>query len=358
MQIHARRHTQEKYPQVVETLRSQILDGRLPRGSRLPTFGELQQQFGVTSQTVSRAFHELENQGLIVRHRGRGVFVAPMADVPRTERRGIIGLHGWSFTLASGSPYWSQLMEGIQTALDKADQQVLLVNQDISSAWAKCDGVLMCAGIDSLRLLPSNLPCVAVLQNTESISSVTTDDAGGAFEATKHLLQLGHKRIGVLYSHSPATLPVRLSGHHAALAAAKLKPHPRRVRLLQGSFDFGEDFVRAGYSAMKQWLAEDWKQLGCTALLAYNDETAWGAIRAFQEAGLSVPHDVSVVGFDGVTTNREPALTTIELPLRNTGATAAEMLLQRISDGHTQPEHKVLPVQLRTGKTTSAPAEQ
>ena len=111
---------------------------------------------------------------------------------------------------------------------------------------------------------------------------------------------------------------------------------------------------------MKAWLSEsdDWSKIGCTALLCHNDDVAIGAMQALNAAGLKVPDDVSVVGFDGTEVGEysSPQLTTIEVPLQQMGKVAIGLLQKQIEVDEVIVGHKVLPTQLRVRESTSAPS--
>ena len=118
---------------------------------------------------------------------------------------------------------------------------------------------------------------------------------------------------------------------------------------------YGDQIVTAAREAMQQWIDDSWKETGCTALLCHNDETALGAIQALQAAAINVPHDVSVVGFDG--TNfcelTTPKLSSVKVPLREIGATAVELLLQQIEADTVRDDHKVLPMALQQRESSA-----
>src|SRR5690606_6745856 len=120
----------------------------------------------------------------------------------------------------------------------------------------------------------------------------------------------------------------RLAGYRDALQAAGIEPVHEWTRTLAGTPSV--DLRQTGYESTRSWLQDDWHELACTALLSHNDEAAIGAIEAFTERGLSVPEQVSVVGFDGTEMSEysRPRLTTVEVPLREIGKTAMELLLR------------------------------
>jgi len=113
---------------------------------------------------------------------------------------------------------------------------------------------------------------------------------------------------------------------------------------------------------MSAWLRDEsangWQKINCTALLCHNDETTMGALQALREAGLRVPDDVSVVGFDGLEIGEysHPRLTTVEMPLREIGAAAVAMLLRQIEADEVTEEHQILSTQLRVRESTAAPS--
>ena len=99
---------------------------------------------------------------------------------------------------------------------------------------------------------------------------------------------------------------------------------------------------------------DGWQALGCTAILAHNDEAAIGVMNALAARGLGVPQDVSVVGFDGtmICDFCTPKLTSVKVPLREIGSRAVKVLLEQIQGGIKTPEKITLPVQLKRGAST------
>ena len=132
-------------------------------------------------------------------------------------------------------------------------------------------------------------------------AGVSADDGNGARLATQHLLDLGHQRIAYLHGYEDHPLMhSRLAGYREALLAEGITPQRSWARRLRGRYDTGARFSSEGRKNMKLWLRDGWREAGFTALLCHNDEVALGAIAALSEAGIRVPQDVSVVGFDGI----------------------------------------------------------
>jgi DNA-binding LacI/PurR family transcriptional regulator len=110
---------------------------------------------------------------------------------------------------------------------------------------------------------------------------------------------------------------------------------------------------------MQSWLQEGWRETRCTALLAQNDLAAIGAMRAFQKAGIRVPEDVSVVGFDGTELCEylAPQLSSVEIPLREIGAQAVKVLLDRLRQPSGKAETLVLPTRFQARESSAPPSE-
>ena len=347
--------TGSKYERLADDLRVQMAEGALQEGDRLPTFREMRENFGATPTTVERVYRVLEEEGLIVRGQGKGVFVA---QTPTRVATGIIGLSGATFARRLSHPYFAHLLEGVYDAAARAGREILVLHSASEIKWERLDGVLLCKTPSDRQLptLPPGMPCVAILAPVDDIISVIADDARGVREVTNHLLRQGHRAIGFLHDVASTR---RLSGYYEALRVANIEPRAQWVRAVQ-ELD-GLSYADCGHQTMRQWLAEDWRQSGCTALLTQNDDTARGTIEALAEAGLKVPEDVSVVGYDGTELAFfSPALTTIEVPLREIGARGVEVLLGQmeadIAQGPSMAETIMMPVRLKVGQTTAPPA--
>jgi DNA-binding LacI/PurR family transcriptional regulator len=220
-------------------------------------------------------------------------------------------------------------------------------------AWEKIDGLIMTGAGNAHELLPG-LPCVSLMRPMPGVTSVVADNFGGARAATEHLLALGHTRIGCLLFTDDVLSQQKLCGYQAALRQAGIAFEPRWLRSLTEPGEKAFDFMRYGAQRMTAWLEEDWRELGLTALLCENDQTAISAINVLREAGLRVPEDVSVVGFDGteVSEYSHPALTTVEVPLFEIGRRGLEELMRQIEEEKMAAREIVLLAQLKVRAST------
>lgn len=343
-----------KYTEIADELRRDIQSGVLRPGDRLPTFVESRERFGTTSSTLDRAHAVLEREGLIVRGQGRrGTKVVEQAASPL---RYVIGCEGFDFHKETALPYWMHLLAGVQQVAKAGGYRLLMMEQSADIRREQMDAVLLHGEHTDayLNALPKGMPVVSMMLPTDGMPSVISDDSEGARRATEHLLQLGHRRIGTLMIIDTPLPKRRLAGYRAALHEAGITPDARWIRPLRPSHLIGTG-RKNGRHAMAEWLSSDWKANGLTAVLAQNDEIAIGIMDALQEAGLRVPEDVSVIGFDGTEEGEHstPQLTSVAVPLEKIGAIAMELLLRQLRGEHVEPNITTLPVRLHVRQSTA-----
>jgi LacI family transcriptional regulator len=190
--------------------------------------------------------------------------------------------------------------------------------------------------VDTPWTLSLSVPVVTVSGHNQvkGVSNIVLDHVRAAEIALRHLVHLGHRQIAFIKGQEfSSDTEVRWTNIEKAAHQLGLRISPVLISQLEGDSPSPE----LGYEATKKLLAARKK---FTALFAFNDISAMGAIRACREAGLRVPDDVSVVGFDDIESAayQNPALTTVRQPLHEMGRIAAETLLRRIrrsgSDSH------------------------
>ncbi len=339
-----------KYWKLAETLRAQITSGELLPGAQMPTVAQLQAQYGVSLSTVNQAQSLLEKDGLIVREQGRRTFVA---ERPAVQTVGTLGLLLHVEPLSGA--YTTELLAGIRSEAQQQNLELLWLNDEDVSDCRKADAILMyCHPTEAYMLNPpANIPNVLLFQHTADFTCVAADDFNGTQIAVKHLVEQGHRRIAYLVSSDIDTISrQRIAGYRVALAEAGIHADESWLRCIARSGI--NNYRRNGEEVMQQWLENGWHALGCTAILAHNDETAIGVIKALREKGISVPNDVSVIGFDGTEVSElsTPMLTTVKVPLRELGANAVRLLAQQVNQGVVfEPQKMLMPVQLKEGES-------
>ncbi|MBU1494323.1 MAG: LacI family transcriptional regulator [Actinobacteria bacterium] len=202
------------------------------------------------------------------------------------------------------------------------------------------------------RLTMASVPVVFLDRHVEGLPSVHIDDRAGGRLATEHLLTLGHRRIAFVGDDNSqgfgfTSSDDRRSGYRLALEAAGLPFDDRYIRVGPSS---REDAHRLTAALLEMGEPP-------TAVFAASDLQAFGVVEAARERGLSVPGDLSVMGFDDIDASVYLGLTTVSQPLFDSGRIAAEMVLSLLA-GEDAPGGIELPVELVVRKTTGPAAAQ
>jgi LacI family transcriptional regulator len=215
------------------------------------------------------------------------------------------------------------------------------------------DGIIVFAGRlgdTKLRSYAKEVPIVVTGRKlrAQGLFSLQIDDQNGAALAVRHLVELGHRRIAFITGsdNHPDALE-RLEGYKAALQAAAIGFDPRLI----ATGDWHED---GGVRATRSLIESGVK---FTAIFCVNDQTAYGACLALFRKGLSVPRDVSVVGFDDLPSSayRLPPLTSVRQSIGELGEQSAQAVLQLIAG--QRPKITPRPVELVVRESTSPAAK-
>lgn len=249
-------------------------------------------------------------------------------------------------------PFFPLLIQGVSTACNACDYSVMLwlaepeyerrtIRQILYSGLV--DGVIISSAQTGDPIINSladqKVPFIQVgrYPSGERFSYVDVDNRVSAYQAVMHLLRLGRKRIAHI-AGPQNTVPgiERYHGYQDALRERSLPINPDMVIV--------GDFTEAGgYAAMQHLLPAK-----PDALFASSDAMALGAMRAAREAGLNLPRDLAVIGFDDIPQAIQsiPALTTMRQSIPRMGATAAETLIDMIENSPEPPRHLILPTEL------------
>jgi DNA-binding LacI/PurR family transcriptional regulator len=276
-----------------------------------------------------------------------------------TQRTDTIGV----VVTTIADPFAAGVVEGIEEAANEHSLSVLLANSNADPGREvdvvrmleerRVDGIIVTASrVGALyvsELERMRVP-VVLLNNQhpgEFAHSVMIANAEASVTATQHLIALGHRRIAYLGDrHGRESDAERLAGFRKAMRGAGLRVEKQLVV-------HGNGQPAGGHEVMGSLLR---LRRPPTAVFCYNDMSAMGALRAIREAGLRVPDDVSVTGFDDLYLAQytEPPLTTVRQPMRQMGRLAMETLTQLMAGDHTKRNIK-LPGELIVRGSTAAP---
>jgi DNA-binding LacI/PurR family transcriptional regulator len=318
-------------------------------------------ELNVSIASVSRALNDRPGVGEALRTRilekARAMNYAPSATARglATSQTFALGffVHEKPGLAAQTDPFYGEILHGAEQALAQSDYHltVATISDDILdnpntfrfTRQRRIDGMIL-AGPDIspnfvLAMSHLNLPVVLVdnLLEHSQAHSISSDDEGGAYLATRHLIDLGHRQIGILSgpTHWPSNRR-RVQGYCRAINEAGLSaPTVYAERTT----------IESGQAAFRQLIAQ---APDITAVCAVNDSMAIGAIRTARAMGLRVPDNLSVIGFDDIDWAQlnDPPLTTVNVPKRQMGAEAARRLIALLDDADLAPTDLVISVRL------------
>lgn len=262
-------------------------------------------------------------------------FFARSLRVKRTFTIGVI-------TLEIGGPYGSMVISGIERYLQQRGFFFLVVaHRNDPVLLETYSHILLERGVEGFITIDTSvseapsIPTVAVAghRQVKGVTNLVIDHRRAAEMALEHLRDLGHRDI--VFMKGPASSSDSEDRWKAILEVSAGLGMGTSKELLIG-LEGSEVTADLGYELVKKFLARNRKPF--TALFAYNDTSAIGAIRAIREAGLSVPEDISVIGFDDIEAAiyNNPPLTTVRQPLQRMGEIAAETVLNRIDNREIQ----------------------
>lgn len=260
--------------------------------------------------------------------------------------------------------YSSLVLSGVEEGLLQAGYFYLLISHHHRLELVENSlSMLSERAVDGLVAIDTPLPQqVRVPSATVSRSdrratntSIVLDNERAAELAISHLAELGHREIAIIKGQAYSSdTEFRWSAIQRALAAHALPHRPSLITQLEGAPSH-----EPGYLATVRLLASGAR---FSALFAFNDISAIGAIRALREEGLRVPEDVSVIGFDDISSAayQNPSLTTVRQPLQRMGLLAAESVLTRINGKGTETASELIQVdpELVVRESTAPPPEQ
>lgn len=309
-----------------------------------PTIRDVAKKAGVGVATVSRV---LNNSGYVKPETREKILEAAssLGFVPSQLARSLVRRLSATIGLVIPdieNPFFPAVTRGVEDAASEAGYTVFLCNTDNDSTLEaldvqklrerRVDGIIFVGTSERgellERLLADSMPVVVTDRQVNNpdldLDLVLVDNAAGALAACRHLIAMGHTRIAHAAGHSlTRTGQDRCAGYRQALEEAGIPFDERLVA-------WGDFTLESGYELAQVLLGRTPRP---TAIFAGNDLMAFGAIRAAEQAGITVPDELSVIGFDDIQMAAvvRPGLTTVRQPAYLMGQLAMKMLLERIS---------------------------
>lgn len=362
-----------RHAQVQKLLRDMVTSGKLKPGDKIPAEVDIADSLGVSKMTVNKALLALTADGLFVREVGRGTFVASPVSLPsstQTERPRLVLSFVEGAKNVLDSDYYGTIYRGVADAVqnegtrDPARRVRLdlapLAAQDYQTENERdpADGRLVIAprvqsvpSLEALWQAGQSLVVVGASWPMMRVPSVDSDNTGGAMEAVRHLIGLGHTRIALLFAEEEtANTQDRITGYRRALTLAGLPQNPDLEIRSDAAWRIG-DTARQRLSALLRGPQP------VTALFAAGHYLSLEAKNVAREAGLRVPDDVSVVGYDDPISAQlvYPPLTTVRQPLYDMGRRAAERLMRLVwGEDKRESIREMLPTRLIVRQSTTS----
>ncbi len=319
-----------------------------------PTIYDVAERAGVSIATVSRVLNGSSKAAPATREAVLQA-VAELGYRPNAAARSLAGHATDTLALVFpeiSSPFFAEIIRGAE--IEARQQQYHLLIYGIPEVGeadtllpvlsTRVDGLILGGHCDDAfvrSLVRQAVPFVLLGRGVEgyAVSSIQADSYNGVYEAVTHLIDHSYRRIAFIGGHvdSPQSR-VRFDAYRSALADRDWPAEPGWVM----HSDFSE---AGGHATAARLLALPQPP---RAIFAANDQMAIGAIDAIRAAGLRVPEDIAVVGFDDIPVAAyvHPALTTVRRQIYESGVLAVRLLLHRIADPEIPPEHHALPTHL------------
>lgn len=359
-----RQRQQYIYRQISDRVRADIVKGKYPPSSRLPSMDDLALLYQVNKITVRRSLAELRNSGLIYSVPAQGTFVADPGSKPAARSKNqllTIGLLGKVLMPSGFGPYHLEVMSGIQAELGKNHAALVILPAGHLSREEDYFKMIQQAHVDAiiylgqfpqpiLRHLISQGPPAVVVDLPASPANadvVVFDNRAGARKAALHLADLGHRRLALITG--PEEQVASGEREEAALQAwAERGILANSVQRQVG------DFTRAsGRAAMERILKQE---VHPTGIFAFNDEMAIGALEQIRaDERYRVPQNISVIGFDDVfwAGSCVPGLTTIRVDKGLLGRITVQRILERLQEPNLAATTTTVEPQLMVRNSTA-----
>ena len=329
---------------------------------RRVTIADVAAEAGVSIATVSKALNgrygvapeTARHVQVVVQQMGYASSL--IASSMRSRRTGVLGILVPDF-----EPFSTEILKGVAASLRGSQYELLAYSgtrQHGNAGWehrslSRLSGTLIDGAIlvtPTVLDVSIDVPIVAIDPHTgpAGLPTVESDSFGGAHEAVLHLIELGHRRIGYVAGRPDLrSSRLREAGYRQALADARIPYDPSLVRVGLYEHDISRETAT-------ELLGRPDRP---TAVFAANDLSAIATMRSASELGISVPRDLSIVGFDDIpeASRTSPPLSTVRQRMKTLGATAADILVALLEGREPTSLHVRLPTELVLRGTTAPP---
>ncbi len=348
-----------------------IVSGKIRPGDRLPSVRRLADHLGINMHTVRNAYAMLESDGLVETRQGWGTKALAPDPLRITQAQASIRSHTIGVIVPSlFNPVYHDFLQGIQEGADSEQSLIFVCNtQDEPSEALRYINQLLSKQVDGIIVASQDIeqfspeqfaspspesigaPFVSVDWPDSTAYSVLIDLEAAGYQATTHLIQHGHKRIGLItFGFETADFRLEDKGYRRALGEAGIEVDPGLIKKAQG-FD-----VASGRQAAAQLLNLPRPP---SAIFAITDLMAMGAMQVIKAAGKIVPADIAVVGFNDIPIAAllDPPLTSVSMSGYDMGTEAMKMLAHLINGKQPKRRRIVLPTTLVTRQSCGCGGE-
>lgn len=353
------------YKVIQNDILGKIASGEFRPGTQIPTEADFMRQYDVSRITVQRALNELKQQGVLLRKPRAGTFVRPGAtnisafptpgSMPfENTGRVKLGVVAPFDMMASGN---YQYLNGVMKVLNPTRDSVSLHSTGYSETCERamlenciqdgCSGIMYYPGRGNavpmdlvIQIEKRGIPCVLIDKQLAGINlpCVQTDNEAGAFEATKLLIEQGHRNITCIMDHFSMSMNERFAGYYSAMQQAGL------AHMGQMCYQLPE---RGQYKAVEEALEKILND-GVTAVFCAADLYAKMLLNVCQTRNIAVPDQLAIIGFDG---NYPGEITSMLQPYADIGAEATRILLDWIIDDKVERKTTNFKATLLEGRT-------
>ncbi|MDR3710832.1 MAG: GntR family transcriptional regulator [Capsulimonadaceae bacterium] len=329
-------------------------------GESIGSERELIQTYGVSRITIRRALKDLENEGVINRIPGKGTFVRQMQQSTPKSQGNLLAIFREDYVY--DDEFFREIYQGVLQEAHRlgyhvisghaaSDAHSLEMARGLLAEYKPVSCLLLVRAPGKfIRATGIDLDRTVIVDDEldvfgRKLPSIMGDNSQGAADMMQHLLSLGHRKIAFL-SITQAVSTTSINERANTWRAAVMEVGDEHPIFLEW------DGIRG---ASGQALLEQIKQLSPTAVFCANDYLAASLLTLFRDAGVRVPDDCSVAGFDGIQVAEQLGLTTVAIPMRQMGAVAVKRAVNLLQGTDFGPATTAIPVQLVVRTSTAAP---